>query len=330
MMMIVAECRNSRARTACAGHVNSRTPKAQSGIVGETGGKTYVLGKQGSSVCERGYYTTSNFDERITKSQCLAAAKVAYQQSSGTLNEGSWNHLPPGCSVQVSNKRPHFNTLYFGENSQTNKGGYWPVCIADKPLDRPTATARYTGTPPPPIATPPMRLTPTKRTPTRLQLAIETGVAPHCQRTAIAAAAAAWQGLQRLLHVSFVAMSALLGRRAEPGSGRDHRVGAKRLQPRWHLDHVRARTFVQILARALRVRRAARCEGVLGGRVHWARPRDVHRSAHSVRERRRGRKLRRGRLDAPVLDAVRHADAEPGGSTGGTHGSGSRAVYRVR
>ena len=28
-----------------------------------------------------------------------------------------------------------------------------------------------------------MRLTPTKRTPTRLQLAIETGVAPHCQRT---------------------------------------------------------------------------------------------------------------------------------------------------
>jgi hypothetical protein len=109
----------------CDDHMTGRTNEWH---IYAAGG--YHYGVVGGNTCE---------SQDVSEAHCLAAVQSLLAegvvQGRTTLVAGSWQHVPPGCSVQS-----HFSTAYqhWGDHaahynrnpSGQNDGGYTPVCVA--------------------------------------------------------------------------------------------------------------------------------------------------------------------------------------------------------
>jgi hypothetical protein len=83
----------------------------------------YELANVGRNKCPAGFLS-------VPENECEAAANslVPNGHKVRPLQSGSWNYVPPGCSVQSGGDwAVHYNT----EKKASNDGSYSPVCKAD-------------------------------------------------------------------------------------------------------------------------------------------------------------------------------------------------------
>merc|ERR1719272_132235 len=82
--------------------------------------------------------------ETVTKEDCLLAVQQLLPegatQETATLNDGSWAHVPQGCSMNHGNYRALWNSQ---TDAISNTGSWTPVCIGD---ERATTTTTTTTT----------------------------------------------------------------------------------------------------------------------------------------------------------------------------------------
>merc|ERR1740117_2005638 len=71
--------------------------------------------------------------ETVTKETCLEAVQQLLPegatQADSTLNDGSWSHVPQGCSMNHENYRALWNSQ---TDAISNTGSWTPVCIGDE------------------------------------------------------------------------------------------------------------------------------------------------------------------------------------------------------